>query len=111
MVTVALLWTILIRYIAKSKRNSPVPLPGFIQTLLGSVVATILCLNPRPTLKNGGQSSATTSGGGEGLDDNDELMKQENPYQEDWAWLAHLLDRIAFLAYLIVYTTFLILFS
>jgi hypothetical protein len=107
MVSVALVWTILIRYIAKTKRNSPVPLPSLVLSLLDSVLAKILCLNPRPTSEASGRNEAISSNN----DDNDELVKQDNPYQEDWAWLAHLLDRVAFLMYLIVYITFIILFS
>ncbi|CAG7728326.1 unnamed protein product, partial [Allacma fusca] len=39
MVSVALVWTIGLRYLAAAKRTSPVPLPGFIQVFLDSWVS------------------------------------------------------------------------
>jgi hypothetical protein len=100
MVSVALVWTIVLRYLAATKRTSPVPLPGFIVSFLESMPAKILCLDPRPV-----QGSTTTESSG-GTDDEGKLVSNANPHQADWAWLAHLLDRVAFLIYLIVYICF-----
>jgi len=96
MVSVALVWTICLRYLAATKRTSPVPLPGFIESFLASFPAKILCLDPRPAA--GSVSSET--------DDEGKLVSGGNPNQADWAWLAHLLDRVAFVFYLIVYIIF-----
>jgi len=107
MVSIALLWTIGLRYLAATKRTSPVPLPGFIQTFLVSLPAKILCLDPRPNSgstageQNGGPADSGTSS----TTDTGKLVGL-NPYKEDWAWLAHLLDRVAFVIYLIIYLTF-----
>jgi hypothetical protein len=108
MIAVALVWTVCLRYLAASKRTSPVPLPGFIQSFLGSLPAKILCLDPRPT--NSSQSNDAIRANGEpgtdGSVDTGKLVGDGNPYQEDWAWLAHLLDRVAFLIYLVMYLFF-----
>lgn len=112
MLAYALFWTICLRYLAATKRDSPVPLPSFIQSFLESVAAKILCLDPRPSTGRKQQNV-------EGSSNNDEPgenqgngnpfgtgVEKTNPYQEDWAWLAHLLDRVAFVVYLVVYFVF-----
>lgn len=96
MVSFSLAWTISLRYLAATKRTSPVPLPGFISGFLASFPAKILCIDPRPTA---GASASET-------DDEGKLVSSGNPHQADWAWLAHLLDRVAFVIYLIVYIIF-----
>ncbi|XP_021962358.1 acetylcholine receptor subunit alpha-type acr-16 [Folsomia candida] len=111
MVSVALIWTVCLRYLAASRRTSPVPLPGFIQTFLSSIPAKILCLDPRPTQSSSHENSnndARGAGGGEsgGTTDTGKLVATTNPYQEDWAWLAHLFDRVAFLLYFVLYICF-----
>ncbi|CAG7817537.1 unnamed protein product [Allacma fusca] len=100
MVSVALVWTIGLRYLAAAKRTSPVPLPGFIQVFLDSMVSKILCLDPRPNTSNTSEDEVGSSG------DEGKLVSIQSPYQADWAWLAHLLDRVAFTIYLIVYIIF-----
>jgi hypothetical protein len=114
MVSFALIWTICLRYLAATKRSSPVPLPGFIQSFLASLPAKLLCLDPRPVSagaaagqSNGVPADGNDAGtGGGGGADMGKFAGSTNPYREDWAWLAHLLDRIAFLVYLIIYLCF-----
>lgn len=104
MVTFALGWVVLIRYLAKTKRNSPVPLPNFAEKLLNSGAANILCLNPRPQSKaESRRKCAETAEDG----DVSELVEEDSGnHQADWEWLARLLDRIAFVAYFIAYNIF-----
>lgn len=107
MVTFAFGWVVVIRYLTKLKRNSPAPLPGFVGSLLNSVGATILCLTPRPDPKSKLEKEGPEGAGEDG--DVQELVdenKSMNQYQQDWEWLACLLDRIAFIAYFIVYLIF-----
>lgn len=117
MLAYALVWTICLRYLAATRRNSPVPLPGFIQGFLESLPAKILCLDPRPatggkrgeegsTSGVGGEDGAEGGGTGNGNPFGSGVEKSGNPFQEDWAWLAHLLDRIVFVVYLVVYLCF-----
>lgn len=111
MVTFALAWTVLIRYIAKTKRNTPIPLPEFVQSFLSSFAATVLCLNPRPQSK--GQTLRKleeNAGDGEDGDVSELVRGDENTIQEDWEWLARFLDRVAFFAYLIIYNIFIVAF-
>ncbi|CAL8135329.1 unnamed protein product [Orchesella dallaii] len=108
MVTFGLAWTVGIRYLAKTKRNSPVPLPEFLQSFLNSIGATVLCLNPRPTTKGQIQRKNTENSEEDG--EVSELVEEDNSIQEDWEWLARLVDRIAFIAYLITYTIFIVAF-
>ncbi|CAL8135333.1 unnamed protein product [Orchesella dallaii] len=108
MLTFALAWTVGIRYLAKTKRNSPVPLPEFLQSFLDSKGATVLCLNPRPTTKGQIQRKNTESSEEDG--EVSELVQEDNLIQEDWEWLARLVDRIAFIFYLLTYIIFIIAF-
>lgn len=111
MLAFALIWTICLRYLAATKRNSPVPLPGFIQGFLESFPAKILCLDPRPSTggRGGGESTGDVTEQGESPGNGNPFgsgVEKNNPFQADWAWLAHLLDRVAFVIYLVVYTCF-----
>lgn len=107
MLAFALIWTVCLRYLAATKRNSPVPLPSFIQGFLESLPAKILCLDPRPST-GGGRQDVESAENNEQSDrkplGND--MGRSNPFQEDWAWLAHLLDRVVFLIYMVAYLIF-----
>lgn len=108
MVTFAFGWTVGIRYLAKTKRCSPLPLPGFIEKLLNSLAATVLCLTPRPQTKGHAQRKLE-----ETTDEEDvsELVGEgKSDAQEDWEWLARLLDRIVFLGYLTTYIFFIAAF-
>ncbi|ODN03049.1 Neuronal acetylcholine receptor subunit beta-3, partial [Orchesella cincta] len=109
MVTFGLAWTVFIRYIAKTKRISPVPLPAALQTFLNSPAGTILCLNLRPTTKAQIQRKNTENSEDDG--DVSELVEEDNnSVQEDWEWLARLVDRLLFIIYLITYTIFIVAF-
>lgn len=111
MLSFALIWTVCLRYLAATRRTSPVPLPGFIQSFLESIPAKILCLDPRPSTgerpdgTDSGPDNEQSDGAGNGNPFGTGVDKK-NPFQEDWAWLAHLMDRVVFMIYLIVYLCF-----
>lgn len=109
MVGFAFAWTVGIRYIAKMKRNSPLPLPDFVQTILNSAAATVLCVNPRPLTKGQSQRKEADNDGDD-ADASELVQEDDRDSQEDWEWLARFLDRIAFVAYLITYTVFICAF-
>lgn len=101
MVTAAFAWTVGIRYLAKTRRELPIPI--FVRTFLDSCLATVLCLKPR--FQNKGHHD------GEWKSDDDESgLVGTSSVQEDWEWLARCLDRVAFLFYLVVYLIFVFTF-
>ncbi|ODM96857.1 Acetylcholine receptor subunit alpha-type acr-16 [Orchesella cincta] len=109
MLAFALVWTVCLRYLAATKRDSPVPLPSFIMGFLESLPAKILCLDPRPTTgrrENTGAEGNEQSDGTGTANPFGSGVEKKNPFQDDWAWLAHLLDRVAFMVYLVIYLIF-----
>ncbi|CAL8121932.1 unnamed protein product [Orchesella dallaii] len=111
MLAFALVWTVCLRYLAATKRDSPVPLPSFITGFLASFPAKILCLDPRPTTGRRENTGSEGNEQGDGAANGNPNpfgsgVEKNNPFQDDWAWLAHLLDRVAFMVYLIIYMIF-----
>jgi hypothetical protein len=106
MTMTSLIWTLVLGRLSSLKRASPGPLPPCLQHLLDGWIGKILCLNPRPGAAGAPVPPTSTTNDNNGEDDNDdelELVQSINSTDSDWAWLAHLLDRLAFILYLILY--------
>ena len=89
MIVIALLWTILSRFLASTTRSTDIPLPSFVLQFLDSWPSKILCLESRSHQKSTNNSLNI---------------------QKDWTWLAHLLDRFVFFIYLLTYIIFIFAF-
>jgi hypothetical protein len=106
MAMTSLIWTLVLGRLSSLKRTSLRPLPPSLQNLLDGWIGKILCLNPRhgPAGAPVPPTSATNDNNGMGVKDDElELVQPINPTDSDWAWLAHLFDRLAFILYLILY--------
>ena len=101
MICAALIWTICSRHIAQTRRMSKIPLPAQLLGFLESWPSKVLFIAPRP-------QDNDNSGGYKMTEEDAGLTGLHSLVNSDWAWLAHLLDRIMFGVYVVLYFIFVI---